>query len=80
MEGLDIKHWWSLFADGTTPQRKALASLTLLTVWEIWNERNASVFQKFFLPSFVILDKIKQEARLWVIAGVKRLGRLLPGE
>jgi hypothetical protein len=28
----------------------------------------------------VILDKIKKEARLWVLAGAKRLGDLMPGE
>jgi hypothetical protein len=51
-------------ADGITPHRKALASLTLLTVWEIWNERNARVFRNKQSPSFVILDRIKVEARL----------------
>jgi hypothetical protein len=29
---------------------------------------------------FVILDKIKCEARLWVLAGAKRLGDLMSGE
>jgi hypothetical protein len=29
---LNIKEWWALLADGITPQRKALASLSLLTV------------------------------------------------
>jgi hypothetical protein len=31
-------------------------------------------------PSFVILDKIKCEARLWVLAGARRFGDLMPGE
>jgi hypothetical protein len=77
---LNIKDWWSRLAEGLTPQRKALASLTLLTVWELWNERNARVFQNKHSPSFVIVDKIKGEAMLWVLAGAKRLGDLLPGE
>jgi hypothetical protein len=34
-EGLNIKEWWSSLADGATPRRKALASVTLLLVWEI---------------------------------------------
>jgi hypothetical protein len=67
-------------AKGSTPQRKALASLTLLTVWELWTGRNARVFHNKHSPSFVILDKIKKEARLWVLAGAKRLGDLMPGE
>jgi hypothetical protein len=59
---------------------KGLASLTLLVVWEIWKERNARVFRKKMSPSFVILDAIKCEARLWVLAGAKRLGDLMSGE
>jgi hypothetical protein len=77
---LNVKEWWSSLAEGPTPQRKALASLTLLTVWELWKERNARVFWNKHSPMFVIVDKIKGEARLWVLAGAKRLGYLLPGE
>jgi hypothetical protein len=66
--------------EGSLPNRKALASLTLLVSWEIWNERNARVFRNKQVPPLVILDKIKNEARLWVIEGGKRLGYLLPGQ
>jgi hypothetical protein len=67
-------------AKGPLPQCKALASLTVLTIWELWNERSARVFHNKHSPSFLILDKIKGEARLWVLACAKRLGELLPGE
>jgi hypothetical protein len=43
-------------------------------------ERNARVFRKKLLPMYVILDKIKCEARLWVLAGAKRLDILMLGE
>uniref|UniRef100_A0ACD5VX66 Uncharacterized protein n=1 Tax=Avena sativa TaxID=4498 RepID=A0ACD5VX66_AVESA len=36
--GLTIKTWWSRMAEGPIPNRKAMASLTLLTTWEVWNE------------------------------------------
>jgi hypothetical protein len=49
-------------------------------VWEIGKERNARVFRQKISPTFIILDKIKCEARLWVIAGAKRLGDLMPEE
>jgi hypothetical protein len=74
------RDWWTLLADGITPHQKALASLAMLTVWEIWNERNARVFRNKQSPSFVILDRIKVEARLWVLAGAKKLGSIMPGE
>jgi hypothetical protein len=66
--------------EGSGPHRKGLATLVLLTVWEIWKERNARVFRHKSSPSFVIFDSIKYEARLWVLARAKRLGDLMPGE
>jgi hypothetical protein len=69
-----------LLADSDAPHRKALAFLTLLTVWEIWSGRNSRGFRNKQSPSFVILDKIKVEVRLWAIAGAKKLGSILPGE
>jgi hypothetical protein len=67
-------------AEAASPNRKGLSSLTLLIVWEIWKEHNARVFRKKLSPTFVILEKIKCEARLWVLAGAKRLGIIMPGE
>jgi hypothetical protein len=78
--GLGIQEWWSSMAEGPSMHRKELATLTLLTVWEIWQERNARVFRNKLSPTFVLLDKIKNEARLWVLAGAKGLGNLMPGE
>ena len=59
---------------------KALASLLLLATWEIWNERNARVFKNKHSSPLTILSKIKHEAKLWVLAGAKRLGEIMPGE
>ena len=56
---------------------KAMATLTLLTTWTIWNERNARVFQKKSTPPQIILRNLKEEARLWVLAGAKRLSNLI---
>jgi hypothetical protein len=80
LAGLDIQDWWSLLAEAPGAHRKGLASLILLIVWMIWEERNARVFKHKLSLTFVILDKIKCEARLWVITGVKRLSELMPGE
>jgi hypothetical protein len=78
--GLNIQEWWSSMAEGPSPNRKGLASLTLLTVLEIWQERNARIFNNRLSPTFVVVDKIKCEARLWVLAGARKLGDLMPGE
>jgi hypothetical protein len=76
--GLTTSEWWNLLASGSSPQRKALASLVLLAVWELWNEQNARVFNNKSSPSFVIFYKIKSEARLWVFAGARKLGSIIP--
>jgi hypothetical protein len=78
--GLSIKEWWYLLAEDRSPHLKGIASLTLLVVWELWKERNVRVFRNNFAPSFVILENIKWEAFLWVLAGAKRLCDLTPGE
>jgi hypothetical protein len=71
---LSIQDWWYAMVRGPSTHRKGLASLILLTVWEIWKERNARVFRQKVSPSFVILYKIKCKARLWVIVGAKHTG------
>jgi hypothetical protein len=76
--GLDIKEWWSLLVAGPSPHRKALASLTLHTVWEVWNEQYAWFFHNKQSPTFVIVENIKMKARLWVLAGAK--GSIMPKE
>jgi hypothetical protein len=78
--GMCIQDWWYYLVEGANPHRKGLASLVMLTVWEIWKERNARVFRHKLSPSFVIYDNIKCEARFWVLVGAKRLGELMPGE
>jgi hypothetical protein len=79
-EGSNIADWWFLMEGGSSTSRKGIASLTLLISWEIWCERNARVFRNKNAPSIVVLDKVKCEARLWVLAGAKRLCTLMPGE
>jgi hypothetical protein len=60
-------------------KQKGIASLTLLVTWEIWNKRDARVFRNKSVAHMVVLEKIRKEARLWVIAGAKRLRDLMPG-
>lgn len=74
------KGWWTALSDHSVPNRKAMASLALLTSWAIWNERNARVFRHKSAPPFVILALIKGEAALWVAAGAKKLSSIMPGE
>ena len=38
------KEWWIALSDYSVPNRKAVASLTLLTSWAIWNDRMRGCF------------------------------------
>jgi hypothetical protein len=69
-----------MMAGGTSPDRKAISSLTLLVTWEIWNERNARVFRNKQAPLHVVLDRVKSGAQLWVTAGARHLGNIMPEE
>jgi hypothetical protein len=54
--------------------------MTLLVSWEIWKERNNRIFDRrgASVPSFV--NRIKDEASLWIAAGAKDLAGLLARE
>lgn len=72
---LPLIDWWNLMT-----KHKGMASITLLVTWEIWNERNARVFKNKHAPPTVIFDKIRNEARLWALAGAKHVNFLMPRE
>jgi hypothetical protein len=56
--------------------RKGLKSLVILVCWEIWNERNARIFNSTEAPSFAVTEK-KGEASAWILTGAKHLARLI---
>jgi hypothetical protein len=75
---LFFPEWWNISTSGHG--RKGLATLYMLIIWEIWNERNDRVFKNKQAPLQIIFDRVKKEARLWVLAGAKHLDHLMPGE
>jgi hypothetical protein len=50
--GATIQEWWSSVVEGPTTHQNGLASLAMLTVWEIWKERNARVFRNKLSPTY----------------------------
>ena len=76
----NIKCWWTSMSKPNTTNRKAMASLTMLVCWVIWNERNARVFQKKSTPPHYILKLIQEEARTWVTAGARHLSIIMSRE
>lgn len=54
-----------------------LNSCVILVAWEIWKHRNWCVFDAVPPCTQVLVRVIKEEARLWVMVGAKKLNRLL---
>ena len=75
-----VKDWWSGVLDVSGVQRKAMCSIIMLTSWNIWNERNARVFQNEFASPSTTLAKIKIDVKNWALAGAKHLSHIVPGE
>ena len=63
-----------------TQNPKAMASITMLVSWTVWNQRNAIVFRNKATPPPILLESIKNEPKLCVTAGAKPLGFVILGE
>jgi hypothetical protein len=75
-----IDMWWLNMSTKASPNRKTLASITMLVSWTIWKEQNARVFNSKTAPTSVLLETIKDDVRLWIAAGAKHLSVVLLGE
>lgn len=53
--------------------RKALASLLMLVSWELRNERNPRIFRNTSAAMTMVTSRIKEEARVWALAGARHL-------
>ena len=69
--------WWSLVCQPNGIRRKAMESLLMLVVWEIWNKCITHGF--FNTPSMhaSVFAKIKREASNWGLPGAKYLRSLM---
>jgi hypothetical protein len=75
-----VERWWTSMVLAHGGRRKAMASLLMLIAWDIWNERNARTFKNLSTMPTIIFNRIKSEARTWVIAGPKHLGLVIAEE
>jgi hypothetical protein len=51
-----------------------MGTILILVAWKIWSERNARTFKHLSTMPTIVFDRIKSEAKTWVIAGAKHLG------
>jgi hypothetical protein len=72
-----VLDYWHAIAKTPTSSPKGLRTAIMLIAWEIWKERNERVFSnKSTLPS-VIMHKIREEGKDWILAGAKNLAELV---
>ena len=69
----NILDWWSNVAEKKGSLRKARRTIPILTIWEIWKERNARIFNNRAAAPQELIAKIKEEGRTWFLAGSKCL-------
>ena len=77
---ISVKEWWFKTILDRGPPRKALASMLMLVFWELWNERNVRVFKNVTTTVTMVTSKIKEEARIWALAGARHLCDVMPRE
>lgn len=75
-----IKDWWIDLASAQNSHKRVMPSIIMLVSKSIWDERNARVFRGRSSPTFILLHAIKNEAKLWALAGAKNLGHFMTGE
>ena len=72
-----VVDYWLAVSKSTTSSPNGLRSAITLITWEIWKERNERVFNnKSSLPS-VVMHKIREEGKDWILAGAKNLAELV---
>ncbi|XP_071676824.1 uncharacterized protein [Lolium perenne] len=71
--------WWSQVVRTAPRQlRKGTSSIIMLTVWWIWKNRNAAIFDNAQLSVPSLLSDIKTEAQQWANAGARGVRQFLP--
>lgn len=58
--------------------RKALKLVIILVTWELWCERNARIFRRLATTPAMIVAKVKEEARTWIMTRAVRLTETIP--
>ena len=72
-----VLDFWKAGIRSPTAHPKGLKSAFMLITWEIWKERNARVFNNTSLMPSALVQKIKDEAKNWILAGDKHLAAIV---
>ena len=72
-----VVDYWQALARSPSSSPKGLKTAIMLITWEIWKERNERVFNKKSSLPVVVMHKIREVAKDWILAGAKNLADLV---
>ena len=75
-----VQDWWLKTINTRGHIKKAIGSVLMLVMWEIWKEQNARVFHNTASPTTIITARIKEEGHLWALAGAKHMSAIMSRE
>ncbi|GJN03643.1 hypothetical protein PR202_ga21110 [Eleusine coracana subsp. coracana] len=61
-------------------KKKGIDSLIMITSWHLRKTRNDVVFNGATATATGVVERIREEAKLWVAADAKHIGCILAGE
>ncbi|KAF8679019.1 hypothetical protein HU200_045771 [Digitaria exilis] len=69
--------WYLTLTEATTRNAIGLRTLSILVIWTIWHERNNRIFRGECLTVEHLFDGVRDEAKLWTMAGARALAALV---
>ncbi|CAD6343674.1 unnamed protein product [Miscanthus lutarioriparius] len=76
---VDFGQWFiDMGNSGQGAKREGVRSVTMLTVWDIWKERNNRVFGRTSRSPQQLFWAIQDEARMWIRAGNSGVEIIIP--
>lgn len=78
VDDLSFDDWWEKASKRVEGQvRLGLNSIIILVAWSIWNHRNGCVFDGQHPNVNGLLASVKEEFRMWKLAGARGLAHIL---
>ncbi|RCV31396.1 hypothetical protein SETIT_6G173600v2 [Setaria italica] len=73
-----VADWWTFLGEAPGVPKKGQRTLVILVTWELWNGRNARVFNRKEQAVRSLLAKIREEIRTWSFARARALRDFCP--
>ena len=75
----NLQSWFIELGDsGLGARKEGVRSITMLTAWEIWKERNNRIFNRESKSAEQLLGSIQNEGRTWILAGNRGVELVTP--